>query len=318
MSILNKIPVLATGFMAMFLAVAIPAGAAEEAAAKIEFVFGTASIVSAGGEKRAVEKGSPVFVGDTVVTLDARAQLRFTDGAFVALLPGSEFKVNAYTYNGKPDGNERLSMTLLKGGLRTISGIIGKSMQTAYEMLTKVATIGIRGTEYTVVYGQSITGTVAHGRITVCNGGGCLDVAQGQSYYVRDESTKPVFTNKAAQLPPPQPDLAHRVNRSRDGEPGSVVITTWGWKRSESAAATVSMGDGAGNGSPGGGLGNSNAGGAGAANGAAQGIGFQLIGSTAPNVQDPAQRVSNFLQQNLLPGAANGNGLAYGRGGKPN
>jgi FecR protein len=183
---------------------------AQESAATIEFVFGTAEIISVAGDKRAVEKGSSVFVGDTVVTMDARTQLRFTDGSFVSLLPGSEFRVNAYTFNGTLDGNERLSMELLKGGLRTISGLVGKKIQSAYELITRVSTIGIRGTEYSVVYGETLSGSVAHGRIAVCNGAGCLDVAQGQSYFVRDENTRPVLTNKAAQLPPPAPSDTKR------------------------------------------------------------------------------------------------------------
>jgi hypothetical protein len=183
---------------------------AQETAATIEFVFGTAEITSATGDKRAVEKGSPVFVGDTVITMDARTQLRFTDGSFVSLLPGSEFRVNAYTFNGTLDGTEHLSMELLKGGLRTISGLVGKNIQSAYELITRVSTIGIRGTEYSVVYGENLSGSVAHGRIAVCNGAGCLDVAQGQSYFVRDENTRPVLTNKAAQLPPPAPSDTKR------------------------------------------------------------------------------------------------------------
>lgn len=183
---------------------------AQDAAATIEFVFGTAEIVSVAGDKRAVEKGSSVFVGDTVVTMDARTQLRFTDGSFVSLLPDSEFRVNAYTFNGSLDGNERLSMELLKGGLRTISGLVGKKIQSAYELITRVSTIGIRGTEYSVVYGENLSGSVAHGRIAVCNGAGCLDVAQGQSYFVRDENTKPELTYKSAQLPAPAPSEKKR------------------------------------------------------------------------------------------------------------
>ncbi len=178
------------------------------AAATVEFVWGQAYALSPSGEKRVLEKGSPVHVGDTVVSETARVQLRFTDGGFVSLAPNSEFRVNAYAYSGKPDGSERIAMELMKGGLRTISGLIGKAIQSAYEMKTTVATIGIRGTEYTVVYGESVSGTVSAGAVAVCNTGGCLDVTRGQSYYVMNENTKPVFINKPALLSPPQPVIA--------------------------------------------------------------------------------------------------------------
>jgi FecR protein len=188
------------------------------AAAKVEFVWGMAYAVSISGEKRELEKGSRIDVGDTVVSKTARVQLRFTDGGFVSLAPHSEFRVNAYSYSGKPDGSERIAMELMKGGLRTISGLIGKAIQSAYEMKTAVGTIGIRGTEYTVVYGESVSGTVSAGAIAVCNAGGCLDVAHGQSYYIKDENTKPVFISKAALLSPRQPVIAGERNRDKVAE----------------------------------------------------------------------------------------------------
>ena len=184
------------------------------AAATVEFVWGMAYAVSISGEKRELEKGSGIDVGDTVVSEAARVQLRFTDGGFVSLAPNSEFRVNAYSYSGQPDGSERVAMELIKGGLRTISGLIGKVIQSAYEMKTNVATIGIRGTEYTVVYGESVSGTVSAGAIAVCNAGGCLDVAHGKSYYIKDENTKPVFISTPALLSPRQPIIA--AERVRD------------------------------------------------------------------------------------------------------
>ncbi|HUS12241.1 MAG TPA: FecR domain-containing protein [Pyrinomonadaceae bacterium] len=188
-------------------------------AANVEFVWGSASATTASGAKRQLVKGMSIEVGDTVVSEDARVQLRFTDGGFVSLSPHSEFRVNAYSYNGAPDGTERLSMELMKGGLRTISGLIGKAIQAAYEMKTAVATMGIRGTEYTVVYGDSVSGTVSAGAIAVCNAGGCLDVVHGQSYQVVDLNTKPIIISKAAFLPPPQPTSAKNKTIAESDEP---------------------------------------------------------------------------------------------------
>jgi hypothetical protein len=216
-------------------------------------------------------------------------------------------------------------MTLLKGGLRTISGMIGKAVQSAYEMATSVATIGIRGTEYTVVYGQSITGTVAEGRIAVCNSAGCLDVNPGQSYYVKDENTLPVFTDKAANLPPPAPARAGNTDSQnlnagtgydeslRLSEfPRLAISTSGGLLPTDSAGGIPGGGGGGIPGAGGGGGGNGESGGKPIAD-LTHGIGFALIGSTAPNVVDPAQRVSDFIQQNT-PGNGNGLGLGVGNG----
>lgn len=312
-------------FLALSLvALCLPGYAADPSdAARVEFVLGSAKVVSATGEPREVVRGMSIQVGDTVISEDARLQLRFGDGSFVALAPGSEFRVNAFSWNGVSDGTERLSMTLLKGGLRTISGMIGKAMQSAYEMATSVATIGIRGTEYTVVYGQSITGTVAEGRIAVCNSAGCLDVDPGQSYYVKDENTKPTFTDKTAHLPPPAPGRAGNTDSQnlavgtgveeslRLSEFPQLAITTSGGLLPTDSAGGIPGGSGGDiPGAGGGGGGNGESGGKPVAD-LTHGIGFVLIGSTAPNVVDPAQRVSDFLQQNT-PG--NGLGLGIGNG----
>ena len=174
-------------------------------AAKVVFVSGSAVAVSASNERRELAKGASIEVGDTIITEDARLQLRFTDGGFVSLAPNSEFRIHAFFYSGTADGSERVAMELIKGGLRTISGVIGKVIKESYEMKTAFATIGIRGTEYSVVYGDSVSGTVSAGAIAVCNAAGCLDVLQGQSYHVTDWNIKPLLTSKTAFLPPPQP-----------------------------------------------------------------------------------------------------------------
>jgi len=175
-------------------------------AATAQFVSGAVSLARSDGTAVALTRGMEIEVGESVITgTDGRVHLRFTDGGFISLTPGSEFRVNAYSYSGQPDGTERASLALLKGGLRTVTGLIGKATEQAYEMITRVATIGIRGTEYTLVYGAGISGSVGYGRIEVCNGGGCLEVSTGESFYVKNENTKPVRAEKAAELPPPQP-----------------------------------------------------------------------------------------------------------------
>jgi hypothetical protein len=99
-------------------------------------------------------------------------QLRFTDGAMVSLQPQTtQFRIDAYEFKGQPDGSEKGFFSLLKGAMRTITGAIGKADRKAYRLDTAVATIGIRGTEYAVAYGNSITVTTNSGLIEVCNNG---------------------------------------------------------------------------------------------------------------------------------------------------
>jgi hypothetical protein len=188
------------------LSVASPAMA--EVAATTEFVWGPAFVVSSSGEQRQLKKGTAIHAGETVITEEARVQLRFTDGALVSLTPNAEFHVKEYSYGKPQNGPERAVMELLKGGLRTMTGLVGKQRKEDYVMQTKLATLGIRGTEYSILYGDGISGTVSSGGIAVCNAGGCLDVDKGQSYYVMDSNTRPVLTDKAVFLPPRAPDIA--------------------------------------------------------------------------------------------------------------
>jgi hypothetical protein len=293
-------------------------------AATAQFVSGAVSLARSDGKAVELTRGMEIDVGESVITgADGRVHLRFTDGGFISLAPGSEFRVNAYSYSGKPDGTERASLALLKGGLRTVSGLIGKASQQAYEMVTRVSTIGIRGTEYTVVYGAGVSGSVGHGRIEVCNGGGCLDVSKGESYYVKDENTKPVRTEKAAELPPRQPaskeNYAKAAGLATDtpGPIGYQAMPTF----SPVATPATEVAGNPGGGIPGGGGtvagtigggttgGGTPGGGTGGSPGNGQGIGFQIIGSTAPNVDAPVKGgVSAYVQNQ---------GVAWGAGGNP-
>lgn len=185
-------------------------------AARVDFTVGNVTAVSPGGQSRTLAKGAQVDEGETINTNNGRAQLRFTDGAYVSLQPESQFRIDQYRFEGKTDGSEKGWFSLLKGGLRTITGLVGRNNKKNYQIATAVATIGIRGTEYTIQYGQSITGTVGEGEIEVCNGAGCLSVTDGESYYVQNQEVRPVLTNKRTDLPPPPPEAPPQAFRENE------------------------------------------------------------------------------------------------------
>ncbi len=217
------------------IAAAYPVIGYSAPAARVDFAVGNVTAVGSNGQSRALGKGAQIEQGDTVNTNGGRAQLRFTDGAYVSLQPESQFRIDQYRYDGKQDGNEKGFFSLLKGGLRTITGLVGRSNKANYQVTTSVATIGIRGTEYTIQYGNSVTGTVGEGQIEVCNGAGCLSVTNGESYYVQTQEIKPVLTNKRTDLPPPEPtqppsNFTQGNNVDSSGNPvlGAVLTGTHG------------------------------------------------------------------------------------------
>lgn len=194
--------------------------------ARIEFAVGGVVATSPAGGQRSLVKGAEVVSGETVRTAaDGRAQLRFDDGAMISLQPETEFRLDNYHFAGKQDGQERGFFSLLKGGLRTITGLIGRNNRGTYKVTTSVATIGIRGTEYTLAYTgrDSLAIATGEGAIEVCAGGRCAVLSSGESGVVegadgqlRRVDFRPVLA-PAQLLAPVLPQFATSEFRNGDG-----------------------------------------------------------------------------------------------------
>ena len=106
-----------------------------------------------GDQSRALAKGAIVEQGDLISTgVSSNAQVRMIDGAVIALRAQSEFRIDEYKFNGKEDGTEKATMSLLKGGVRAVTGVIGHQNQDNLKVNAVVATIGIRGTGFNLNY----------------------------------------------------------------------------------------------------------------------------------------------------------------------
>ncbi|MGE5525244.1 MAG: FecR domain-containing protein [Rhodospirillaceae bacterium] len=125
----------------------------------IQFTAGDVKIRNAAGQVRAAVKGGTVDEGDTIFTApSASAQIKMSDGGIIAVRPETELKVDTYRYAGKEDGNERAVMSLVKGGFRTITGLIGRTNKQNYTITTPTAVIGIRGTDHEPIVIPAIAG----------------------------------------------------------------------------------------------------------------------------------------------------------------
>ncbi len=186
------------------LASAYPLTGYAAGAARIDFVTADVTAVAPDGRSRPLAKGAEVASGETIDTGNGRAQLRFSDGAQMALAPQTQFRIDEYRFNGRADGSERGFFSLVKGAMRTITGLVGRSNHDHYKVTTSVATIGIRGTEYSVAYQNgSIDTTTGEGSTLVCNAAGCLILDSGETAFVPDQNTKPVMTDQRTEIPPP-------------------------------------------------------------------------------------------------------------------
>ncbi|NJN40100.1 MAG: FecR domain-containing protein [Gammaproteobacteria bacterium] len=134
------------GLMLAMISTAFAGPVLASTAAHVEFAVGAVTATGKDGRARPLGKGGEILTGDRVVTTSGRAQLRFTDGAYVSLQPNTTFEVREYRYDGQTDGSEKGIFGLLRGAMRTVTGLIGRVNRSAYQIQTPTATVGIRGT----------------------------------------------------------------------------------------------------------------------------------------------------------------------------
>jgi hypothetical protein len=87
---------------------------------------GTLSVQRADGSTRILSLKSEVLLSDTLSTQkDSYAQINFTDGSAATLRPNTTLRIEQYQFNKEKPQADNLGMRLLKGGLRSVTGLIG-------------------------------------------------------------------------------------------------------------------------------------------------------------------------------------------------
>lgn len=131
--------------LALSVAVAFAAPTAVLAnSGEFTFVIGDVSLQKANGQRTVPTKGTSVDAGDRIQTgANGMAQLNMVDQARLSLRPNTQFLIEAYP--DKRDSNEGAVLSLLRGTLRTFTGLIASANRDRYVMKTRVATVGIRG-----------------------------------------------------------------------------------------------------------------------------------------------------------------------------
>ena len=98
-------------------------------------------------QQRTLKRRDTVYGGDKITTGEkSKAQFSMSDGGLIALKENSELNIANYEFNTTTQQGSA-SIELIKGGLRSISGVIKKN-GGAYSVKTPVGSIGIRGTHF--------------------------------------------------------------------------------------------------------------------------------------------------------------------------
>jgi len=120
------------------------------AAGKVIHIAGTVSAQRPDGALRVLNLNSEVLAGDVISTeKNSIVRILFTDGGRLTLRPETRIDLEAYHFEEAKPEQDNMAFSMLKGGLRAVTGKVGKrSTPEAYKGKVTSATIGIRGTRF--------------------------------------------------------------------------------------------------------------------------------------------------------------------------
>ena len=220
------------GAMLWLVLMSISLHAFAQVAGTVTQLSGPMMAKKADGKVKILSLKSEVEAGDTLVTeKNTYALVKFIDNSEITLKPGTTFVVEQFAYQAEQPEGDQASFNLVKGGLRSLSGLLGKRSKEKFSLKTPVATIGIRGTYFTAEYiaaggyaapGSSLPRTgsptgptlapglytsVTTGQIVVSNPGGTLDIAAGQFGYTPSFKQPPMLLPTNPGIPFTLPPL---------------------------------------------------------------------------------------------------------------
>lgn len=183
-----------------------------EAVGRVIWVKGVFMAERKDKKSRKLDRLSIIFEGDTLVTDEkTQAQIAFTDTTLMTFRPDTRFVIAEYSYKPEEKAENgsvgKFVMDLVAGGFRTITGLIPKGNKGDYEVKTPVATIGVRGTDYTVYVGgnkQVVMGQLA-GVPTVTTADGKTSELTSENRYA---TVNPNGTISITTVRPPVLDMS--------------------------------------------------------------------------------------------------------------
>lgn len=189
----------------------VSAGAMAAGAGTVIHLSGTLSVQRVDGSVRILSQKSEVNPGDVLTTQrDSYAQINFSDGSSLTMRPNTQIKVEQYNFVQERPQEDNTFLRLLKGGLRTVTGLIGKrGNQDAYKIGTSTATIGIRGSSGDTIDNssgncegvtpgceklpQGVYHTTYTGSYIMQNEGGSQIIGEGQFGFASDLKAPPTL-----------------------------------------------------------------------------------------------------------------------------
>jgi len=131
-----------------------PVAAPPQVVARVAVISGTASVIGIDGQARTATKGTPLYSGETVRTNAASyVVLGFRDESKVTVIAGSEFKLENVRFAGAKSDSGNFVVRVVRGGARTLTGLLAKSEPQNVQVNMVTSVVGIRGTGVDTMFG---------------------------------------------------------------------------------------------------------------------------------------------------------------------
>ena len=157
----------------LFASVALANGVFQGVTGEVKAGIGSEAPVDASAGER-FRPGTTVTTG-----ANSRAVLRFDDGHAIVLHENTEFRFTDYRFKRDRPQEDSFAAELVKGALRSVTGLIGQRSGNRVSLSVPQATIGIRGADFMAVLVNPAYVSVLNGAVGVTNAAGTVTFDAG-------------------------------------------------------------------------------------------------------------------------------------------
>lgn len=145
--------------MMVCLTITVPAMANVASIGNVTQQVGNTIIERQAGEKLTSEKGSTIVSYDTVRTGQGKTAIEFVDETRVDVTQNSKLVIDEFVYDPNTSKG-KLALKASFGTIRYASGQIAKNSRQDIKITTPTATIGVRGTDFTMTVDETGSSTI--------------------------------------------------------------------------------------------------------------------------------------------------------------
>ncbi|CAE6734252.1 hypothetical protein R69927_02277 [Paraburkholderia domus] len=228
-------------FLLLLVMVGCGSSAYAQAVGTVTHLSGVLTVKHADGSTALLAVKSSVLQGDTLVTeVNTYTRVKFVDNGEMVVRPSSQVVIKSYVYDVDHPEMDNVAIRLVNGGLRSVTGLIGKRNHDAVSFETPTGAIGVRGTNFGALFCQNDCGSVptpsgntpqnglyvdvSQGAVVLSNPAGQQVYQTGQFGYVANLNTPPMVIPPAQGVPVTMPlSISRNAPATNAGGKGSDV-----------------------------------------------------------------------------------------------